>query len=105
MHLGISLVFGVVFCGHREKPAIIFCSIECCGRKECRRERPEKIGNEGRVPMDPEQITLDEDFDDGSTDGGYGDYDFMQQEQDVLAVGAAPLGKERDQHLRKTLNL
>lgn len=37
--------------------------------------------------MDPEQIILDEDFDDGSTDGGYGgEYDFMQQEQDALSV-------------------
>lgn len=40
--------------------------------------------------MDPEQIIVDDDFDDGSTDGGYGDYDFMQQEQDVLS-GANPL--------------
>lgn len=44
--------------------------------------------------MDPEQITIDEDFDDGSTDGGYGEYDFMQQDQDVLSVTATPLGKD-----------
>lgn len=36
--------------------------------------------------MDPEQIILDDDFDDGSTDGGYGEYDFMQQDQDALSV-------------------
>lgn len=36
--------------------------------------------------MDPEQIILDEDFDDGSTDGGYGEYDYLQQDKDALPV-------------------
>lgn len=36
--------------------------------------------------MDPEQIILDEDFDDGSADGGYGEYDFLQQDKDTLSV-------------------
>lgn len=39
--------------------------------------------------MDPEQILLDEDFDDGSTDdgGGYGgEYDYLQQDKDTLPV-------------------
>lgn len=36
--------------------------------------------------MDPEQIILDEDFDDGSTDGGYGEDDFLQQDKDALPV-------------------
>lgn len=44
--------------------------------------------------MDPEQITLDEDYDDGSTDGGYGEYDFMQQDQDALSVSTTPLGED-----------
>lgn len=33
--------------------------------------------------MDPEQIILDEDFDDGSTDGGF---DYLQQDKDALPV-------------------
>lgn len=41
--------------------------------------------------MDPEQIILDEDFDDGSTDGGYGEYDYLQQDKDALPV--TPLGE------------
>lgn len=41
--------------------------------------------------MDPEQIILDEDFDDGSTDGGYGEYEYLQQDKDALPV--TPLGR------------
>lgn len=53
----------------------------------------EKLRSKGenKPRMDPEQIILDEDFDDGSTDGGYGEYDYLQQDKDALPV--TPLGE------------
>lgn len=50
--------------------------------------------------MDPEQIILDEDFDDGSTDGGYGEYDYLQQDKDALPVTPLEILKKRNQNAR-----
>lgn len=66
------------------------------------REKFEKLGSKSKNKsrMDPEQIILDEDFDDGSTDGGYGEYDYLQQDKDALPVTQLELLKKHNQNAR-----
>lgn len=67
-------------------------------RKKCENLKKGKQIKKSR--MDPEQIILDEDFDDGSTEGGYGEYDYLQQDKDALPVTPLEILKKHNQNAR-----
>lgn len=83
------MCFIYILCGKEGIP-VLFRYAKVRGRKRNESINTLSSGINSEVNknsrMDPEQIILDEDFDDGSTDGGYGEYDYLQQDKDALPV-------------------